>query len=111
MTENGHSGNAVKAEDAFPVVLYAITVHPSFLASSKQLLGERAYLGVGKALGWPIGIFARRIIMEDDISSRAQLPAPCIPASADRRESSKRGNRTTPDHQVNALAAYRRHCR
>src|SRR6476659_10074827 len=111
MTQSGHSGSAVKAEDAFPVVLYADHGPPILLGLIEQLLGERAYLGVGKALGWPIGIFARRIIVEDEHFEPRTVTGPGIPASADRRESCQTRQQDDARSSSECPAAYRRHCR
>ena len=75
-----------------------------FMGLIEQLLGERAYLGVGKALGWPIGIFARRIIVEDEHFEPRTVTGPGVfQHLLIAGRVAKRGNRTTPDHQVNAL--------
>src|SRR5215469_15416838 len=104
MTQSGQSGSAVKAEDALPVVLYADHGPPVLLGLIEQLLGERAYLGVGKALSWPIGIFARRIIVDDEhFESRTVTGPGVFQHLLIAGRVAKRGNRTTPDHQVNAL--------
>ena len=106
MTHSGHSGSAVKAEDAFPVVLHADHGPPVLLGLIEQLLGERAYLGVGKALGWPIGIFARRIIVEDEHFEPRTVTGPgAFQHLLIAGRVAKRGNRTTPNHEVKGLPA------
>src|SRR5262249_47201958 len=104
MTQSGHSGSAVKGENTFPVVLYADYDPAVLLGLIEQLLGECAYSCVGKALGWPIGIFARRIIVEDEHFEPRTVTGPGVfQHLLIAGRVAKRGNRTTPDHQVNAL--------
>src|SRR5215467_7002029 len=96
LTRSGHSGSAVEAEDSLPVVLHADHDPAVLLGLIEQLLGERADLGIGKAVGWSIGIFAGCIVVQHEhLQAQAiagggvfqHLPIP--------RGVAKRSNRTT----------------
>jgi hypothetical protein len=63
VTQSGHSRSAFEGEDAFPVVLHADHGPAVLLRLVEQLLRKRAYLGVGKAVGWAIGIFALGVVV------------------------------------------------
>jgi hypothetical protein len=52
------SRSAFETEDAFPVILHADNDPAVLLCLVVERLGECDDLGVGKALGWPKGIYA-----------------------------------------------------
>jgi len=104
MTHSGHSGSAFKAEDTLPVVLHADD-HPAVLLGLVvQSLGECADLGVRQSLGRSVRIFARRIVVEDEhFEPRAFTGPGVFEHLLVACGVAKRGDRPTPDHEVNAL--------
>ena len=98
----------LEPEDALPVVLHADNDPAILLGLVEQLLSKRTYLRVGEALGWPIRIFAHRIVVEDEhFEPRAIARCGVFEHLTVAGGVAKRRMGPPADHQVNALGLTR----